>query len=163
MLKKENYKPKLNKAYQEDYKHAKDFLLSYRGSVDTFNSYRRDIERFLQWCFFKANKTVKQIKRAEFEAFLAFCQNPPVSWIATTVEDRFFEKNGEKIPNIKWRPFVVKISKTETKSGIEPNKKDYELSEKAFRALFAILGSFYNYLIQEEYTLINPTLLVAKK
>lgn len=163
MLKHEDYQPKLSKAFQQDYIHAKNFLLSYRGSIDTFNSYRRDIERFLQWCFFTANKTAKQIKRAEFEAFLAFCQNPPTSWIATTVEDRFIEKNGEKIPNKKWRPFVVKISKTETKSGDKPNKKNYELSEKAFKALFAIIGSFYNYLIQEEYTLINPTLLIRQK
>lgn len=80
MLKNEDYQPKLNKAFQQDYEHAKDFLLSYRGSIDTFNSYRRDIERFLQWCFFKENMTVKQIKRAEFEAFLAFCQKPPLSW-----------------------------------------------------------------------------------
>lgn len=86
-----------------------------------------------------------------------------MSWIATTVEDRFIEKNGEKIPNKKWRPFVVKISKMETKSGDKPNKKNYELSEKAFKALFAIIGSFYNYLIQEEYTLINPTLLIRQK
>lgn len=163
MLKGEDYQPKLNKAFKQDYDHAKNFLLSYRGSIDTFNSYRRDIERFLQWCFFKSNKTVKQIKRTEFEAFLSFCQNPPISWIATTVEDRFTEINGEKTPNKKWRPFVVKISKTETKAGDVPNKKNYELSEKGFRALFAIIGSFYNYLIQEEYTLINPTLLIRQK
>jgi site-specific recombinase XerD len=158
-----DYQPKLTKPFQQDYEHAKRFLLSYRGSIDTFNSYRRDIERFLQWCQLKANKTVKQIRRAEFEAFLDFCQNPPASWIATTVENRFIEKNGEKIPNKKWRPFVVKISKTDTKLGKKPNKKYYALSEKAFKALFAIVSSFYNYLIQEEYTLINPALLIRQK
>lgn len=163
MLKDEDYSAKLNKVFYQDYVHAKNFLLSYRGSIDTFNSYRRDIERFLQWCFFKANKTLKKIKRTEFEEFLSFCQKPPASWIATTVEERFIEKNGVKIPNEKWRPFVVKISKNETKSGNKPNKKNYELSEKAFKALFAIIGSFYNYLIQEEYTLINPTLLIRQK
>jgi hypothetical protein len=66
MLKGEDNQPKLSKPFQQDYLHAKNFLLSYRGSIDTFNSYRRDIKRFLQWCFFKANKTVKQIKRMEF-------------------------------------------------------------------------------------------------
>ena len=68
ILKHEDYQPKLNKVFQQDYNHAKNFLLSYRGSIDTFNSYRRDIERFLQWCFFKINKTLKQIKRTEFGA-----------------------------------------------------------------------------------------------
>jgi len=72
-------------------------------------------------------------------------------------------QEAQKTPNKKWRPFVVKISKTENKAGDVPNKKNYELSEKGFRALFAIIGSFYNYLIQEEYTLINPTLLIRQK
>jgi site-specific recombinase XerD len=163
MLANEDYQPKLSKAFRQDYEHAKTFLLSYRGSVDTFNSYRRDIERFLQWCQLRANKTVKQIRRDGFEAFLDFCQKPPISWISTAVENRFIEKDGEKIPNKKWRPFVVKISKNNTKSGNKPNKKNYELSEKAFKALFAIVSSFYHYLIQEGYTLINPASLIRQK
>lgn len=163
MLAHEDYQPKLSKAFQQDYEHAKNFLLCYRGSIDTFNSYRRDIERFLQWCQLIENKTVKQIRRNEFESFLEFCQNPPTSWISTTVENRFIHKDGEKIPNKKWKPFVVKISKTDTKSGNKPNKKNYELSTKSLKALFAIVGTFYNYLIQEEYTLINPTLLIRQK
>jgi site-specific recombinase XerD len=163
MLANEDYRPKLAKAFKQDYELAKKFLLSYRGSIDTFNSYRREIERFLQWCQLIANKNVKQIRRDEFEAFLEFCQNPPKSWIATTVENRFIEKDGKKIPNKKWRPFVAKISKTDTKFGGKPDKKNYELSEKAFKALFAIVSSFYNYLIQEEYTLINPAILIRQK
>lgn len=163
MLSNKGYEPKLKKAFQEDYERAKNFLLSYRGSIDTFNSYRRDIERFLQWCQLIENKTVKQIRRDELERFLDFCQNPPISWIATTIENRFIEKDGIKIPNKKWRPFVVKISKTENKAGNKPNKKNYELSEKAFKALFAIVGSFYHYLIQESYTEINPASLIRQK
>jgi site-specific recombinase XerD len=163
MLVKEDYQPKLSKVFQKDYEHARNFLLSYRGSIDTFNSYRRDIERFLQWCQLIENKSVKKIRRDEFESFLEFCQNPPKSWISTTVDKRFIENDGEKIPNKKWRPFVVKISKTDVKSGNEPNKKNYKLSNKSLKALFAIVGSFYNYLIQEEYTLINPTLLIRQK
>ena len=163
MLSNDDYKLDIPKLFQPDYQQARNFLLSYRGSVDTFNSYRRDIERFLQWCQLKENKTTTQIKRAEFERFLDFCQHPPKSWIATIIEKRFLEKNGQKIPNKKWRPFVVKISKTETKLGKKPDKSDYELSEKAFKALFAIISSFYNYLIQEEYTLINPALLIRQK
>lgn len=163
MLADEDCQPKLTGAVRQDYLHARSFLLSYRGSIDTFNSYRRDIERFLQWCQLKEKKTLKQIRREEFERFLDFCQKPPKPWIATVVERRFIEKNGEKIPNIKWRPFVVKISKVDTKAGKKPDKSDYLLSEKAFRALFAVISSFYNYLIQEEYTLINPVLLIRQK
>ena len=73
MLSHEDYQPNLPKHFQQDYEHAKNFLLSYRGSIDTFNSYRRDIERFLQWCLLIENKTVTQIRRVEFEKFLDFC------------------------------------------------------------------------------------------
>jgi hypothetical protein len=41
MLKGEDYQPKPSKIFQQDYEHAKDFLLNYRDSIDTFNSYRR--------------------------------------------------------------------------------------------------------------------------
>ena len=159
----EDFQPKLNEAYKKDYLQAKEFLLSYRGSVDTFNSYRREIERFLQWCTLKADKTFSQIRRNDFEAFLDFCRKPPKSWIALKVEKRFSNKDGIRLPNPNWRPFVVKISKVETKSGKEPDKDDYILSEKAFRALFAVIGSFYNFLIQEEYALVNPVLMIRQK
>lgn len=163
MLSDDDHQPKLACAFQQDYQHARNFLLSYRGSFDTFNSYRRDIERFLQWCQLKENKMVGEIHREEFERFLAFCQKPPKSWISTTIEKRFLKKDGEKIPNVKWRPFLAKISKVDTKAGNKPDKNNYVLSEKAFKALFAIISSFYNYLIQEEYTLINPVLLIRQK
>lgn len=163
MLANEDYQPKLAGVSLQDYRHARNFLLSYRGSLDTFNSYRREIERFLQWCQLKSNKNVKQIRREEFEAFLDFCQKPPKSWITCKVEKRFVIENGDRFPNPKWRPFVVKVSKVDAKAGKQPDKDDYELSEKAFKALFAIISSFYNYLIQEEYTLINPALLIRQK
>ena len=34
-----------------DYKHASQFLYTYRGSAETFKSYRREIERLLQWAW----------------------------------------------------------------------------------------------------------------
>jgi site-specific recombinase XerD len=139
------------------------FLLSYRGRLDTFNSYRREIERLLQWCYLRANKTLTQIRRDDFEAFLDFCQNPPKPWITLKVEKRFIEKNGQRVPNPKWRPFTVKVSKVDNNAGKQPNKDSYKLSENAFKATFAIIGSFYNYLIQEDYTLINPALLIRQK
>ena len=35
-----------------DIKIAANFLICYQGSPDTFNAYRREIERLLQWCCF---------------------------------------------------------------------------------------------------------------
>ena len=60
MLADNGYQPTLSKEFLQDYLHAKRFLLSYRGSLDTFNSYRREIERFLQWCQLKAHMPLKK-------------------------------------------------------------------------------------------------------
>jgi len=67
----------------QDYEHALTFLYSYRGSRDTFASYRREVERLLQWCWFVNGSSLVELKRADIEAYVDFCQQPPVNWIAT--------------------------------------------------------------------------------
>jgi len=163
MVNDEDIPPDIDPKWQGDYDLARQFLLSYKGSLDTFNSYRREIERFFQWCLLRANKNFIDIGRQDFEIFLSFCQNPLKSWISLAVERRFIEKGGKKTPNNKWRPFVVKQSKVDTKLGKTLDKADYQLSEKAFKALFAVISSFYNYLIQDDHTQINPVLLIRQK
>ncbi len=164
MLSKDNtYQPPLRGLFLQDYAIAKRFLLSYKGSLDTFNAYRREIERFLQWCKIISNKSLKQINRDEFELYLSFCQKPPKSWIGLKNEPRFIVYNEQRIPNKKWRPFVVSQSKVNAKSGKKSIKDNYLLSEKAFKILFAVISSFYNFLIQESYAMMNPILLIRQK
>ena len=45
----------------DDYQYAAEFIFSYRGSPDTFSTYRREIEHFLHWCLIIAKKNLKQI------------------------------------------------------------------------------------------------------
>ena len=163
MLDENDYLPTLEPQWHTDFHHAKAFLLSYKGSQDTFNAYRREIERFLQWCQLRAKKTLIEIQREDFENYLAFCQKPLKSWISLAVERRYTTVNGKKQANPKWRPFVIKQSKANHKSGGTLDKANYQLSEKSFKAIFAIIGSFYNFLIQEEYTQVNPVIMIRQK
>ena len=39
----------LEPAFEHDYRYAYQFLYSYRDNRATFNTYRREIERLLQW------------------------------------------------------------------------------------------------------------------
>lgn len=64
-----------------DVKQAHSFLKAYRGSAGTFNAYRREIERLLQWCALVANKSLNELKRVDIEDFVEFSQNPPKNWI----------------------------------------------------------------------------------
>lgn len=149
--------------YVNDFLHALNFLKAYNGSLGTFLSYRRDVERLLHWCMLIAKKTLAELKRQDIEDFIHFCQKPPKTWIGVHKVTRFIEEDGLRIPNPKWRPFVVTVSKTAHKLGEKPNPKDFELSPSAVKDMFAILGSFYNYLLQDEYVYMNPVALIRQK
>jgi len=142
-----------------DYKYALAFLYSYRGSRDTFGAYRREVERLLQWSWFVQKCSLTELKRADIEAYIDFCQQPALNWIANKTVSRFIDNQGERVVNEEWRPFVVKKTRQNPNADIH----DYSLSSKALQAVFAILGSFYTYLIQEEYTESNPVALIRQK
>ena len=149
--------------YPSDYQHAADFIYSYRGSLATFNAYRREIERLLQWSMRIAQKPLEALKRQDIEHFIEFCQAPPEQWIGLKKCDRFLAKGSERVPNPAWKPFVVNVSKTAHNEGKRPELKAYTLSQKALQAIFSILGSFFNYLIQQDYMGYNPVSQIRQK
>ena len=155
--------PDANDAVRHDYTHALAFLKSYTGSQGTFNSYRREIERLLHWCRLIANKTLIQLKREDIENFIYFCQKPLKSWIGTAKVPRFCVKEGIRVPNPAWRPFLATLSKTEYRKGERPTLKDFEFNQGSLRETFAILSAFYNYLLQEDAVAMNPVALIRQK
>ncbi|WP_218814659.1 tyrosine-type recombinase/integrase [Rickettsiella endosymbiont of Dermanyssus gallinae] len=146
-----------------DYQQALQFLYSYRGSDATFNAYRREVERLLQWSWFVANKSIKEIRRDDFETFVSFCQKPPKHWIGTKTVARYIEQEGTRKPHPEWKPFVATVSKLASREGTVPEIKKFILSQKSLQAIFAICGSFYNYLIQEDYIGFNPVAQIRQK
>lgn len=147
----------------EDYQQAASFLYSYRGSLPTFNAYRRELERLLQWAW-NINKTsIKELSRANFETYLEFCQAPPKAWIGSKHVERFESKDGLRIPNPDWRPYVATVTKKAFKDGKSPDIKTYLPSRSALQAVFSILSSFYNYLEQEDYVTVNPVAQIRQK
>jgi len=146
-----------------DYRQSISFLKSYTGSQGTFNAYRREVERLLQWSWSVENKTLKELRRDNIEAFIEFCQKPPKSWIGVKKAPRFIEKNGERLQNPEWRPFVVTVSKSAYRKGETPDIKNFEFSANGIKETFAILSSFFNFLLQEDYALTNPVALIRQK
>jgi site-specific recombinase XerD len=142
----------LNDGQKQDYAFSTEFLKSYAGRQGTFNSYRREVERFLQWCWLVQNKTLKSLARQDLEIYIKFCQNPPDEWINAFKVPRFLENNGQRQPNPAWRPFVFPA-----------NKNRVQLSQGAIQEIFAILSTYFNYLIADEYIDINPVALMRQK
>ena len=151
------------KRFQHDFDHALNFIKSYNGSLGTFNSYRREAERLLQWCWQIKHMTLPELKRDDIEQFVRFCQSPPLSWIGLKKTPRFIEKEGIRLPNPSWRPFVVTVTKSARKRGDTTSISQFSLSQGTVQEIFAILSTLFNFLIAEEYLLSNPVALIRQK
>ncbi|MFT4862292.1 MAG: site-specific recombinase XerD [Pseudohongiellaceae bacterium] len=133
-----------------DYQSASEFIFSYRGSPDTFSTYRREIEHMLHWCWLVAKKSLKQINREDIESYAEFARHPPAQWIGDKNVPRFIEKGGERIPNPAWRPYVS-------------DGGEYVCSQAGLQSLFSVLSSFFNFLIQENVLTANPVSQIRQK
>lgn len=149
--------------FQNDFNYSLNFLKSYTGSQGTFNSYRREVERLIQWTWLIKDSTLAELKRQDIEQYLHFCQNPHKTWINVKKVPRFVERNGTRVPNEEWKPFVVTLSKVAAKSGQTPKVDQFQLSSGAIQEIFAILSTFFNFLIAEEYLVSNPVALIRQK
>ena len=148
---------------QTDIDHAASFLAAYKGSEGTYNSYRREVERLIHWSALIANKTLPQLKRDDMEQYLLFAKNPPTDWIGYNKPPRFILDQGTRRPNADWRPYIVTCSKSSRRQGGMPDASQYQLSPSSMRELFAILGSFFGFLMQEDHTTANPIQLIRQK
>ena len=133
-----------------DYQYASEFIFSYRGSPDTFSTYRREIEHFLHWCWLVRKKSIRAVLREDFEAYVDFARNPPAKWVGKRNVARYVLKDGLRVPNPDWRPYVSAGS-------------EYVLSQSALQSLFSVLSSFFNFLIQENYAAANPVAKMRQK
>jgi site-specific recombinase XerD len=153
----------LSASQRNDFDMARSFLQAYTGSLGTVNSYRRAVERLLPWAWHIAGKLVVDLTREDIETFVRFCQKPPVAWIGTKKAPRFKVKDGARESNPEWRPFVATVSKSAFKKGQLPDKASYAPSNGSVKELLAIIGSFFQYLQMEEYTVSNPVALIRQK
>ncbi len=138
-----------------DYQYASEFLYSYRGSPDTFSTYRREIEHFLHWIWLVINKSLEEIRREDIEEYVEFAKKPPRTWIGTKNVSRFFDSEGQRTPNPEWRPYVVATENRQSAA--------YKLSQSGIQAIFSVLSSFFNYMIQEDYLKSNPVSQIRQK
>ena len=148
----ENLKPELPSII-DDIIQSQSFLRSYgRKSEATYRSYRNEIERFLLWSWTIAKKTINSLSRQDLERYFDFLNKPPKSWVSSSVHSRFVRISGELRKNEKWRPFALKISKSDRKHQLQtsitpdPSKIALQLSGEAMKICFSAISSFYDYL-----------------
>ena len=148
---------------ETDLEFALKFLYSYNGSTATFNSYRRDVERLLQWCWRIEKISLLSLRREHIEDFIRFCFNPPKAWIGKKNVARFKNVNGMRKANNEWRPFVATVTKSEHNKNKAVDIDKFCPSQAAIKGTFTALSSLYEYLIQEGLVESNPVSLIKQK
>ena len=142
-----------------DYETVVKFLYSYNGSISTVTAYRRELERLLQWSWRVQRRSILTLNRSDIEEFVQFSINPPAAWVGRKNVARFLSRDGERIANPDWRPFVTSAKAVQKNAG----KTQYTPSQASIRLTFAVLSSFYDYLCQETIVAVNPVALIRQK
>ena len=144
----------------EEYTLACKFLLSYRGSLDTFTSYRREVERLCQWCWLIKKIPLCDMEREHMAEYIRFVQNPPLDWVANKHSSRFSDGTcGTRLPVDTWRPFLKRQHKSDSQTKSLKNP----IQQATLRAIIASASTFFTYLLQEGYVQKNPVILLRQK
>jgi site-specific recombinase XerD len=140
-----------------DFKWAYAFINeSCDNSSATFKAYRNAIERLLLFMWYKQNKSLKDINKHDFKAFLEFSQHPDEEWIG--LHSRRFDLNRRPVRD--WRPFTLKPPKGKTQEDMSPT---YKVAEGTTKSVISRLSSFFSTLVYEEYIPSNPAFLLKNK
>lgn len=139
----------------EDFRICVNFLVSYNRVPETFKSYRREIERLCHWSWRIKRKSISELTSEDVSDFIQFCKHPPAEWVSTTHSRRFVKSldgGPLRVPNNKWRPFVCK-----------GGQDKHNLTSRSLQAIYSILSTFYNYLVQKERIGYNPVSQIRQK
>lgn len=120
-----------------DYEAIQVWLKEYHNPT-TRQSYSKEAERLLLWCILQAKKPLSSLNRDDFDAYLAFLDDPQPKAIWCRKKGGYGIKRGEK----GWKPF------------------EGPLSLSAKRTTISILKSLMNYLQQARYLDSNPLVLM---
>jgi site-specific recombinase XerD len=114
-----------------DYQAVQIWLGSFlsAGKQRTFESYRREVERFYVWCLMEAKVPLSGVSLQQATAYQMFLQNIPEKYITTKVLNR---------TDPAWRPF---------KGQLNARSQSYALQ---------VIRSLYKALMDGGYMSINP-------
>lgn len=152
---------------------ARNFLRVYSENSLTFTSYRTHVERLLLWALIIKQKPLHVLRRLDAEEYLKFCRNPPADWVGPIVRGSFVTSDhsestwGEPtMPNEKWRPFSMKVSKAtkhvDHDSG-DVAQPQYTASQGTLNQIYSISTRFFEYLVEDGTVAGNPFRLIKKK
>ncbi|MGP5371094.1 tyrosine-type recombinase/integrase [Pseudomonas helleri] len=149
----------------EGFEAVSGFLRSYSNVEATFVSYRTHAERLLLWALLIRRKPLMELRRADAEAYLAFCMSPPTDWFGPVTRSRFLivapDKDLQLCPNPHWHPFSVKTGSREPDTAA--GDASYQPSRGSISQAFSVCSSLYEYALDECLSSVNPFRAIKQK
>ncbi|MDY6930064.1 MAG: site-specific integrase, partial [Pseudomonadota bacterium] len=129
------------------------YLSDYSSVPGTFNRFRSEVQRFLNYLWVVSGRTLDQVDSEVVSSYFKFLKTPPVAWVAPNIVSGFQDKQGRRVINPRWRPFTSQRSKG----------KRYTASPASLKSSRTALASYFRFLRQRKILLEDPFLEVRKR
>ncbi|MCF6776022.1 hypothetical protein L3V83_05465 [Thiotrichales bacterium 19X7-9] len=136
-----------------DYTIANQFLTEYSDKESTFISYRRELEKLINWAWNIKKVTLIQLCKNDLIEYLDFLKQPPISWIGNSKQRRYITIDNLRLPNTHWRPFVYPKN--------HPNQ--YMIKNSSLIESIMILSTFFKFLLNSKYIQSNPVIFLRQE
>jgi site-specific recombinase XerC len=138
----------------EDFETSRRFLEKYSDVSGTYNRFRSEIQRFLNYTWLIARRHLPQADSELVSSYFAFIKTPPASWISSGIYPAFRSQNDQRRSNPDWRPMAHRA-----RDGAAP----YAVTQASLNASRTALQTFFKYLVARDYLPKNPLLNVRKR
>lgn len=129
------------------------YLQDYTGTPGTYNRFRGEVQRFLNYLWLIAKRTLDQVDSEVVASYFKFLNSPPPTWTAPNIAPGFADQGGERVINPKWRPFTM-----------QRNAGDkYVANPASLKASQVALSSYFRFLMMRKVLLEDPFLQVRKR
>lgn len=129
------------------------YLTDYASVPGTYNRFRSEVQRFLNYLWVVAGRTLDQVDSEVVSSYFKFLKNPPAAWVAPNISPGFLDNQGKRVINLRWRPFTSQRSKG----------KRYTASPASLKSSRTALASFFRFLRQRKIMVEDPFLEVRRR
>jgi len=129
------------------------YLADYASVPGTYNRFRSEVQRFLNYLWLVAGRTLEQVDSEVVASYFKFLKNPPATWVAPSIYSGFLSEQGWREINPRWRPFTSQRSKG----------KRYTASPASLKSSRTALASYFRFLRQRKIMEEDPFLEVRRR
>ncbi|ONF42620.1 integrase [Marinobacter lutaoensis] len=130
-----------------------NFVADYSGVPGSYNRFRSEVQRFLNYLWVVAGRTLDQVDAEVVSGYFKFLKNPPAAWVAPNIHSGFLDEQGQRVINPRWRPFTSQRSKG----------KRYTASPASLKSSRTVLSSYFRFLRQRRIMAEDPFLEVRRR